>query len=172
MTDTMTFRQAEPRDAARCYEIESAAYPPDQAATQDKIAKRIAGYPEGFLILELGGQSVWFINSGCAFDVEMSDDDFKEMIGHDPAAPNVVVMSVVLDPAFQGRGLSTHLMRAFVADMRARGKASIHLMCKEVYLPFYEKFGYRFTRPSASGFAGVPWFEMVMDLTAPQEELS
>lgn len=66
-----------------------------------KIRTRIAQYPHGFLILENMGEIVGFINSGCAYEVVMSDEDFKELVGHDPAAPNVVIMSVVVDPAHQ-----------------------------------------------------------------------
>ena len=42
------FRNAALTDAGHCFEIENAAYEGDEAATQEKIAKRIAKYPEGF----------------------------------------------------------------------------------------------------------------------------
>ena len=53
-----------------------------------------------------------FINSGATFDVQMADEAFKELIGHDPAGPEVVIMSVVVHPDFQGLGLSRHLLQA------------------------------------------------------------
>lgn len=161
---TPIFRQAVPQDATRCHEIESAAYEGDEAATLAKIAKRIAEYPQGFLVMELDGRIVGFINSGCAVDVVMSDESFKELIGHDPAARNVVVMSVVVDPAFQGRGLASILMRTFVGQMRQAGKATIHLMCKERHVGLYERQGYRYARPSASDHGGMSWHEMEMTL--------
>lgn len=92
-------------DAPRCFDIETLAYDGDEAATLEKITTRIATYPQGFLILEAGADIVGFINSDCAYDVEMSDEDFKELIGHDPDAPNAVTMSVVVDPSVQVRGL-------------------------------------------------------------------
>jgi ribosomal protein S18 acetylase RimI-like enzyme len=162
--DNRQFRNASPLDAKRCYEVETVAYDGSEAATLEKISKRIAEYPQGFLILELDKEIVGFINSGCAHDVEMSDEDFKDLIGHDPGAPNVVVMSVVVDPAYQGRGLSTALMSEFVDRMMAANKETIHLMCKEHHVPLYEKFGYRYTRPSTSEHGGVQWYEMMMDL--------
>ena len=100
--DERNFRDANISDADRCFAIETSAYEGDEAATHSKISKRIATYPEGFLILEVDGEVVGFINSGCAYEVEMSDEGFKELIGHDPDAPNVVIMSVVVDPAQQG----------------------------------------------------------------------
>lgn len=163
-TETWVFRNAVPLDAQRCYEIETSAYDGEEAATFEKIQQRIAAYPLGFLILEIEGEIVGFINSGCAYDVEMSDEDLKDLVGHDPAAPNVVIMSVAVDPACQGRGLSRRLMSEFVARMIEADKKTIHLMCKEHHLALYEKLGFRYTKPSLSDHGGVSWHEMVMEL--------
>ncbi|MBF8756286.1 GNAT family N-acetyltransferase [Pseudomonas guariconensis] len=161
---TPRLRQATPQDVDRCYQIEISAYEGDEAATREKIATRISQYPEGFLVLELDEVVVGFINSGCAFEVVMSDEAFKELVGHDAQAPNVVIMSVVVDPAFQGRGLAGLLMSHFVEQMRQRGKATIHLMCKDRHVGLYEKMGYRYVQPSASDHGGMAWHEMVMTL--------
>ena len=165
-TPQLTLRQAEPRDAARCYAIESSAYEGDEAATAEKIALRIAQYPAGFLVLECDGVLVGFINSGCAHQVEMADEAFKELIGHDPAAANVVIMSVVLDPAWQGHGYAGLLMRAFIQRMQAAGKQAIHLMCKPQHVALYTHMGYQYVQPSASLHGGMQWHEMVLPLGA------
>jgi len=158
------FRNAKPTDANRCFEIETDAYEGDEAASLAKIAKRIGTYPEGFLILEIDGQVVGFINCGCAYNVEMSDKEFKELIGHDPDAPNVVIMSVVVDPEHQGKGYSKALLVEFEKRMRGRGKEAIHLMCKEQLVQLYEKFGYVYQQPSDSEHGGMVWHEMSMTL--------
>lgn len=157
-------RNARQSDAVRCFEIETAAYEGDEAATLEKISKRIEVYPEGFLILEEHGEIVGFINCGCAQDVEMSDEEFKELEGHDPDAPNVVILSVVVDPAHQGTGLSRALMTEFVDRMRNMGKSAIYLMCKEHHVPLYQKFGYSYLHPSPSDHGGMAWHEMSMRL--------
>ena len=159
-----SFRNAHPGDADRCFEIEASAYEGDEAATQAKIRQRISAYPEGFLILEADGAMVGFINSGCAHTVEMSDEDFKELIGHDPDAPNVVILSVVVDPAAQGKGYSRALMDEFLQRMTAMGKKTVHLMCKHHHVPLYEKFGFHYQKPSASAHGGMAWHEMSMSL--------
>jgi len=164
MMPTPTFRHAVPRDTARCFEIESTAYEGDEAATQEKIATRIAQYPQGFLVMESDGQIIGFINSGCAHDVVMADEAFKELVGHDPLAPHVVIMSVVIDPAHQGRGHTMPMMRTFADEMRRNGKKSIHLMCRERHVGLYERLGYRYVKPSASDHGGLVWHEMVMEL--------
>ncbi|MDM0034376.1 GNAT family N-acetyltransferase [Variovorax sp. J22P271] len=163
MTQT-TLRDAVPRDAARCFEIESAAYEGDEAATLAKIVKRIEVYPQGFLVLEVDDEVVGFINSGCADPVVMSDSAFKELVGHDPAAPKVVIMSVAVAPARQGRGFSKLLMTEFVRRMRAAGKREIHLMCKQDHIELYRRMGYDYARPSASNHGGMAWHEMIQRL--------
>lgn len=160
----MLFRHPTPRDAERCYDIEIGAYEGDEAATLEKIRTRIAQYPAGFLILEADGHIVGFINSGCAHDVVMSDEAFKELVGHDPAAPNVVIMSVVVDPAHQGKGYAKQLMNEFIRQMKALGKTSIHLMCKEQHVDLYRRMGYAYVRPSPSDHGGMAWHEMLMPL--------
>ncbi|HDR9319746.1 TPA: GNAT family N-acetyltransferase [Burkholderia vietnamiensis] len=161
--NTPKFRQAVPSDADRCYQIEASAYEGDEAATHEKIALRIAQYREGFLVMEVDGQVVGFINSGCAYDVVMSDESFKELVGHDAQAPNVVIMSVVVAPFYQGKGFSRLLMDKFVAQMRQAGKKTIHLMCKERHVELYRRLGYRYVKPSASDHGGMAWHEMVME---------
>jgi len=161
---TLSYRNAAPSDASRCYQIESCAYEGDEAATLEKISTRIAQYPQGFLILEDDGEVIGFINSGCAHEVVMSDEAFKELVGHSADAPNVVIMSVVLDPAQQGKGHATRMMDEFVQRMKALDKKTIHLMCKERHVALYERMGYRYVQPSPSDHGGMAWHEMVMDL--------
>lgn len=160
---TPTFRTAIPADVSRCFQIETLAYEGDEAATREKIALRIDQYAQGFLILELGGEIIGFINGGCAHEVVMSDEAFKELVGHDPLAPNVVIMSVAIDPAHQGKGYASLMMRAFVERMRAMGKRTIHLMCKERHVQLYARMGYRYVKPSVSDHGGMAWHEMIMD---------
>jgi len=161
---TPQFRTPTAADAERCHAIEIGAYEGDEAATLEKIRTRIAQYPQGFLMLEQAGEIVGFINSGCAHQVEMADEAFKELVGHDPQAPNVVIMSVVVDPAHQGQGYARRLMDEFVRRMKAAGKQTIHLMCKQQHVPLYQKMGYQYVQPSPSEHGGMAWHEMVMAL--------
>lgn len=166
MTDLSlpTFRLASPDDADRCYQIESGAYEGDEAATRENIATRIGSYPQGFLVMELNGEIIGFINSGCADNVVMSDESFKELVGHDPQAPNVVIMSVVVDPEHQGKGYASLLMKTFVAEMVRLGKQTSHLMCKARHVDLYTHLGYRYVRPSPSDHGGMSWHEMIMTI--------
>lgn len=160
----LRLRFVEARDLDRCYEIERTAYEGDEAATREKIATRIRQYPQGFVVLERDGEVVGFINSGCADEVIMADEAFKELVGHNPAAPNVVIMSVAIASEHQGQGYSTVLMRHFIDLAIKAGKRSIHLMCRDRHINLYRKFGYRYVQPSPSDHGGMAWHEIVMAL--------
>ena len=160
----LQFRQPVMTDAEHCYQIEVSAYEGDEAATLEKIRTRISQYPQGFLLLEEQGGIVGFINSGCAHAVVMADEAFKDLVGHDPLAANVVILSVVVDPAHQGKGYAKRLMDEFIARTKAQGKQTIHLMCKEQHVELYRKMGYQYVQPSPSEHGGMAWHEMVMAL--------
>ncbi|MGC5701343.1 GNAT family N-acetyltransferase [Pseudomonas sp. NFXW11] len=161
---TPLIRTVLPSDLDRCFAIETLAYEGDEAATREKIATRIATWPAGFIVAEVEGRVAGFINSGATFEVQMADEAFKELVGHDPAGPEVVIMSVVVHPDYQGLGLSRQLLQAFIAGMTAAGKARIHLMCKERHVALYQRFGFVYIKASESDHGGMAWHEMVLEL--------
>ena len=48
-------------------EIEAVCFPAAEAASRDSFKERIAAFPESFLVAEVGGRLVGYIN-GCATD--------------------------------------------------------------------------------------------------------
>jgi ribosomal protein S18 acetylase RimI-like enzyme len=71
---------------------------------------------------------------------------------------------VVVDTAHQGKGYATRLMSEFIQRMKAQGKQTIHLMCKEQHVALYQKLGYTYVQPSPSEHGGMAWHEMLMTL--------
>ena len=94
-------RTVKPLDIDRCFEIEQLSYQGDEAASKEKILKRILTYPQGFIVVEENDKVIGFINSGATDKVELSDEAFKQLIGHDPDGKHIVIMSVVVHPDFQ-----------------------------------------------------------------------
>ncbi|MEM0955612.1 MAG: GNAT family N-acetyltransferase [Pseudomonadota bacterium] len=160
----MTIRVVTEKDLDRCFEIESAAFSGDEAASRDKIHKRILGYPEGFLVLEHDESIVGFINSGATNKVALADEAFKELLGHDPDGEHAVILSVAVHPDFQGRGFASKLMKAFIVRMKDRGKSDIHLICQKALIGMYAKFGFADLGPSSSNHGGLRWHEMALSL--------
>lgn len=152
------------QDLDRCFEIESVSYSGDEAATKDKILKRIKTYPEGFIVLENDTEIVGFINSGATQKVELSDEEFKELIGHDPEGKHIIILSVVIHPDYQGKGMASKLMNSFIDKMKALGKTDIFLICQSELIDMYARYGFVNLGKSDSDHGGMSWNEMSLSL--------
>ena len=160
----LIIRSAKVSDLDRCFEIEKDAYAGEEAATKEKILKRIQTYPEGFIVLENENEIIGFINSGATHKVELSDEEFKELIGHDPDGKHIVIMSVVIHPNYQGKSFTSVLMRNFINVMQAMGKTEIYLICQTELINMYAKYGFIYLGESDSDHGGLSWHEMSLAL--------
>jgi len=152
------------QDLDRCFEIESVSYSGDEAASEDKILNRIKTYPEGFIVLENNREIIGFINSGATQKVELSDEEFKELIGHDPEGKHIVILSVVIHPDYQGKGMASKLMNSFIDKMNALGKIDIFLICQSELVDMYARYGFVNLGISDSDHGGMSWNEMSLSL--------
>jgi ribosomal protein S18 acetylase RimI-like enzyme len=160
----LTIRTVKESDLERCFEIENVSYAGDEAASKEKILKRIQTYPEGFVVLENEKEVIGFINSGASHKVELSDEEFKELIGHDPSGEHIVIMSVVIHPEYQGKSFTTPLMQSFIKTMKAMGKTEIYLICQTELITMYAKYGFVHLGESDSDHGGLSWHEMSLFL--------
>ena len=160
----LIIRSAKVSDLDRCFEIEKDAYAGEEAATKEKILKRIQTYPEGFIVLENEKEIIGFINSGATHKVELSDEEFKELIGHDPDGKHIVIMSVVIHPNYQGKSFTSLLMRNFINAMQAMGKTEIYFICQTELINMYAKYGFIHLGESDSDHGGLSWHEMSLAL--------
>jgi len=161
---TIKLRNALRPDLQRCYEIERLSYSKEEAASKSNMQKRLIQFPQGFLLLENDKEIIGFINSGSCHEVKLSDESFKEMLGHDSQGKNIVVMSVVVHPHYQKQGFVSLLMKKFIEDMKNLKKEEIFFICKKELIPMYEKYGFKDLGESSSTHGGVAWNEMSLPL--------
>ncbi|MGB5445805.1 MAG: GNAT family N-acetyltransferase [Psychromonas sp.] len=157
-------RPVKESDLERCFEIETVSYAGDEAASKEKILTRIQTYPEGFVVLENSEEVIGFINSGATHKVALSDEEFKELIGHDPSGKHIVIMSVVIHPKYQGQSLTSKLMTHFIDAMKGMGKTEIYLICQTELINMYSKYGFIYLGESGSDHGGLSWHEMSLSL--------
>lgn len=160
----LNIRIVQEQDLGRCFEIETVSYSGDEAATREKISKRIKAYPEGFIVLENDREIIGFINSGATHEVELSDEDFKELVGHDSEGKHIVILSVVVHPAYQGKGMASKLMKSFIDRMGALGKSDVYLICQTELIEMYSRYGFVNLGKSDSDHGGMSWNEMSLSL--------
>jgi len=115
-------------------------------------------------VLENEDEIIGFINSGATHKVALSDEEFKELVGHDPKGNFIVIMSVVIHPDYQGKGMTTKLITHFIKQMKAIGKKSIYLICQTELVDMYAKYGFIHIGESDSQHGGLSWHEMSLVL--------
>jgi len=86
-------------------------------------------------------------------------------LGHQEAGRTIVLHSVAILPAFQGRGLGRVLMMAYMQQMNGAGIADrLALITHDHKLPWYEKLGFSNKGKSKAQFGGGGWYDMVFEL--------
>ncbi len=152
-------RQVTTNDLDSCVNVESNCYT-SEGATKERIAKRIETFPQGFLVAEMNGQVVGIMNSASTDLEDITDEKFKDMVGHVPAGKNIVVFSLAVLPDFQGKGISTLLMSKFIKTAKKLGKKNVLLICKENLIEYYQRYGFVLLGRSRSTHGGFEWYEM------------
>ena len=159
----MIIRNVTNDDLRECFAIESACYTSDGASIE-KIRKRIALFPKGFLVADLNGKIVGMINSGATDKEDITDEDFKDMIGHKNDGNNIVIFSLAVMPEFQGNGISTKLLSRFIETSKNLKKGKILLICKSDLVQYYKDNGFMYGGESNSAHGGFKWHEMHLKL--------
>ncbi|MCP4978765.1 MAG: GNAT family N-acetyltransferase [Maribacter sp.] len=123
-------------------------------------------YPEGFIIAESEKKIVGLINSAATDKEDITDEEFKDMVGHTKDGRNIVIFSLAVLPEYQGNGISKKLMSRFIKTSKELKKEKILLICKTEFLPYYQNYGFIYDGKSNSKHGGFQWHEMYLPLKA------
>lgn len=160
----IAIRQSTLQDLDAVTMIESICFPPAEGATRDSLRDRLAAFTTSFLVAELDGQLIGFIN-GCITNQDtLTDDLYESTAKHDLAGENMMVFGLDVLPSYQHHGIAQQLMEEYIEVGKKLQKKHIILTCKERLIPFYEQFGYVCHGVSASTHGGVTWYDMVLTL--------
>lgn len=72
------FRPVDPSDLERVHQLESASYPPDEAATYDKLKYRIENAANVFMVAVQNDQIVGFICGTCANGSKLTHESMSK----------------------------------------------------------------------------------------------
>jgi ribosomal protein S18 acetylase RimI-like enzyme len=157
-------RHVLPTDLDDCVLVETSGFLPEEAASRETIKLRLEMFPQGFLVAEINGRVVGILNSAATDKDDISDEELKQLIGHDPDGKNMVVFALAVLPEFQKRGIARQLMARFVEEARELKKENILLLCKQHLIAYYERLGFGHVGLSKSTHGGAEWHEMQLAL--------
>ena len=160
----LIIRHVLPKDLDECFQVEISGFTPEEAASKETILLRIDSFPQGFLVAELNGRVIGILNSASTDKDDISDEELKQLIGHDPNGRNMVVFALAVLPEYRNQGIARQLMRRFAEEARKLGKQNILLMCKQHLIHYYESMGFEHAGLSKSTHGGAEWHEMRLRL--------
>lgn len=160
----IAIRNVVPADLEACFLVEVSGFPEEEAASKETIRLRIDMFTQGFLVAELDGRVVGMLNSASTDKDDISDEELKQLIGHDPDGKNMVVFALAVLPEYRGQGIARQLMARFVKDARKLGKENVLLMCKQRLITYYQSMDFEHTGLSKSTHGGAEWHEMRLKL--------
>ena len=156
-------RNATLEDLDIATEMEQTCFPPQEAASRERIEARLKVFPNHFWLAEVDGRPVGFINGMTCERRTIVDDMFEDASMHDEAGEWQSVMSIGVIPEYQCRGIAAKLMQTLIDDARAAGRKGCTLTCKDRLIHYYAKFGYKDEGLSVSEHGGAVWYDMVME---------
>lgn len=162
--DDIVIRNVQPKDLDECFQVEIAGFPPEEAAVIETVQLRIDTFPQGFFVAELGGKVIGMVNGACTNKEDISDEELKQLIGHDINGRNMVIFALTVLPEFRKQGIARELILRFIEEARRNKKEKILLMCKHYLIPYYEKLGFIHAGLSHSTHGGAEWHEMRLPL--------
>ena len=159
----LNIRHATIADLDAVNAVEAATFPPAEACTCETFRYRLTAYPERFLVAEVDGKVIGIIN-GCTTNKPLICDELFEAGGHDPKGENQMIFGLGVLPEYQHQGIAGKLIRALVELVRAEGRKTVVLTCKEHLLNYYASFGFENRGVSDSVHGGAVWYDMVLVL--------
>jgi ribosomal protein S18 acetylase RimI-like enzyme len=163
-TDMMelVIRRVRPEDLERITEIEAACFPVAEAARRDSFRERIETFPETFLVAEMAGSVIGFINGCVTNSPVIYDELFYSTEHHEPEGKYAAVFGLDVLPEHRRQGIAASLMRNFIKVAKDAGREGIILTCKSRLVSYYEAFGYVNSGVSASTHGGAEWYDMTL----------
>jgi ribosomal protein S18 acetylase RimI-like enzyme len=160
----LQIRNGKAEDLDECFILERSTFPECEAASKENIKIRLSQFSDGFIVGEIDGKIIAHINSGSTNKDDITDEEFKSLIGHESGGKNIVIFSVAVNPEYQKMGIASKMMSEFIKVSKKIKKKNILLICKENLIGMYEKMGYEKNGISASTHGGAVWYEMIYSL--------
>lgn len=153
-------RKARPSDLSAIQRLETECFPPLEAASKEMVALRFNTFMENFIVCEIDGKVVGFINGCLTNETTLYDYLYHDVKNHNPNGKIFALFGLDVDPAYRRRGIAKRLMLSLIDDCKTRGLSGIILTCKDHLVEFYKSVGYKHLGVSESNHGNAKWNDM------------
>ena len=160
MKEKLMIRKAHPDEWKKLWEIERSCFPPAEAASGEMIERRLKTFPENFVVAELNGQAVGFINGGNTDEQYLPDEMYHDISLHKPDGSYQTLFGLNVIAEYRKHGIAKQLVLAYILLAKEHGKKGIILTCKDHMIHYYEKFGFVNYGAADSAHGGAKWNDM------------
>lgn len=141
-------------------ELERRCFPAAEAADRKAFECRLMTYPECFWVTEKDKHIICIINGMTANQKDLCDEMYEGSGAYAPDGKWLMIFGVATLPEYQHKGLASQLMEYVIEETKKQKRFGIVLTCKEVLIPFYERFGFISEGISHSEHGGAVWYQM------------
>lgn len=153
-------RNAKIEDGECLAEIELTCFPPAEAASREAVLERIQIFPENFIVADINGTIVGFIN-GCNNDQpELPDELYHDVKLHRPEGAYQTVFGLNVMPEYRNQGIAGKLVERYIELARERNRRGVILTCKDHMVHYYERYGFVNHGVADSSHGGEKWNDM------------
>lgn len=161
----MLIRTAKMSDVEQIAAVESACFPPAEAATRAEFEQRVRVYGEHFWLMFDGERLVSFVDGFVTNERDLRDEMYENAAMHDEAGQWQMIFGVNTLPEYRRRGLAEQLLRCAVSDARQQGRRGLVLTCKDKLVHYYARLGFVSEGVSdKSVHGGATWYQMRLEL--------
>jgi ribosomal protein S18 acetylase RimI-like enzyme len=158
----LNIRQATINDLDTVTSIEEICFPKAEAATRESFEARLKAFDESFLVAELDGKMVGFINGSVINEKVILDEFYSDTSFHNPNGDYQSIFGLDVLPEYRARGIAAELVKALIEVARKAGRKGLTLCCKEQKIPYYSKLGFVDIGKSESEHGHAVWYNMVL----------
>ena len=161
--EKMFIRKATMEDLDRITELEARCFPPAEAASRERLAGRLASYPEGFWLgFDDFRELICYVGGPVTREADLTDDMYEDPEYHKKDGDWQMIFSVCTAPEQQRQGLASIVLQRVIRESKALGRKGVVLTCKEDKIHYYARFGFENEGISDSVHGGAVWYQMRM----------
>lgn len=138
----MVIKHASRKDIAALTAVETACFPPAEAATEKEFIDRVQYYGNHFWLLYDADKLIAFVDGFVTNEPDLTDTMYENACMHNENGAWQMIFGVNTLPEYRKRGYAGELIRRAIADARQQSRKGLVLTCKERLIAYYAKFGF------------------------------